>query len=64
MWNRRKNGEEYPQLLSIRAVREEGGEVESYVAVCHDISERKEARTGSIISPRTTRSRVCPIGPI
>ncbi len=44
IWNRRKSGEEYPQLLSIGAVRsEEGGEVDSYVAVCHDISERKES---------------------
>ncbi len=44
IWNRRKSGEEYPQLLSIRAVlSEEGGEVDSYVAVCHDISERKES---------------------
>ncbi|MFW5814459.1 MAG: EAL domain-containing protein [Spirochaetota bacterium] len=44
IWNRRKSGEEYPQLLSIRAVRSEaGGDIDSYVAVCHDISERKES---------------------
>lgn len=43
IWNRRKDGEEYPQLLSIRAVRSEQGDVDSYVAVCHDISERKES---------------------
>ncbi|MFW6313798.1 MAG: diguanylate cyclase domain-containing protein, partial [Spirochaetota bacterium] len=43
VWNRRKDGDEYPGLLSIRAVHEEAsGRVESYVAVCHDISDRKE----------------------
>jgi len=43
VWNRRKDGEEYPELLSIRAVFDGmSGAVESYVAVCHDISERKE----------------------
>lgn len=43
VWNRRKDGDEYPELLSIRAVCDAGsGAVESYVAVCHDISERKE----------------------
>jgi diguanylate cyclase (GGDEF)-like protein/PAS domain S-box-containing protein len=44
VWNRRKDGADYPGLLSIRAVRgAASGEIESYVAVCHDISERKEA---------------------
>ncbi len=43
IWNRRKDGEEYPQLLSIRAVRANGTAVTSYVAVCHDISDRKAA---------------------
>ncbi|MFP4115262.1 MAG: EAL domain-containing protein [Spirochaetota bacterium] len=43
VWNKRKGGEEYPQLLSIRAVHlGDREEVDSYVAVCHDISERKE----------------------
>lgn len=44
VWNKRKNGDVYPQLLAIRAVRDGAdGTVGSYVAVCHDISERKEA---------------------
>jgi len=43
VWNKRKNGDEYPELLSIRAVYDKAdGAVESYVAVCHDISDRKE----------------------
>ena len=44
IWNARKNGEEFPELLSIRAVCEEGStRIDSYVAVYHDISDRKEA---------------------
>ena len=44
IWNRRKSGEEYPQILSICAVQNGcDDQVGSYVAVCHDISDRKEA---------------------
>ena len=41
VWNRRKNGEEYPQVLSIGAVRDETGRVTHYVASLGDISARK-----------------------
>ena len=41
-WSRRKNGEVYPELLTLSAVRTEQGEVEHYVAVFSDISELKE----------------------
>jgi diguanylate cyclase (GGDEF)-like protein/PAS domain S-box-containing protein len=41
IWNRRKNGEAFPELLSISAIREEDGEIKNYVAVFHDISEMK-----------------------
>ncbi len=46
IWNRRKDGEIYPQWLRITAVRDEQGQVFSYVGVCSDITERraKEAR--------------------
>lgn len=40
-WIRRKDGEEYPQWLSISAVRDAGGAVVSYVAVGTDISRLK-----------------------
>jgi diguanylate cyclase (GGDEF)-like protein/PAS domain S-box-containing protein len=43
VWTVRKGGEPFPQLLSVRAVRDQDDDVESLVAVCHDISERKEA---------------------
>lgn len=40
--NRRKNGEEYVEQLSITAVQGENGTVENYVAVFSDLSEKKE----------------------
>jgi len=46
IWNRRKNGEIYPQCLSLNAIRDDIGQVQNYVAVFNDISEvkRQEAR--------------------
>ena len=41
IWNKRKNGEIYPQLLSIGTVRNEQGETTHYVASLSDISARK-----------------------
>ncbi|MDR2625740.1 MAG: EAL domain-containing protein [Zoogloeaceae bacterium] len=40
--NRRKNGETYPEWLSITAVRNEEGDVAQYIALFSDISERKQ----------------------
>ncbi|MDQ0323638.1 diguanylate cyclase (GGDEF)-like protein/PAS domain S-box-containing protein [Pararhizobium capsulatum DSM 1112] len=41
IWDRRKNGEIYPELLSISAVIDDGGEVSHYVGVFTDISSLK-----------------------
>ena len=41
IWNKRKNGEVYPQLLSIGTVRNEEGDTTHYVASLSDISARK-----------------------
>ena len=43
IWNRRKNGEIYPQWGSISAILDESGKVSSYVAVFSDISRTKQA---------------------
>jgi len=43
IWNRRKNGEIYPEWLTISAVRDDGGQVSHYVASFMDITQRKEA---------------------
>lgn len=42
IWNRRKNGAIYAEWLNVSAVRNSRGEVENYVAVFSDITERKE----------------------
>ncbi|MFA5531405.1 MAG: EAL domain-containing protein, partial [Thiohalomonadaceae bacterium] len=43
IWDRRKNGELLPLYTSITATRDEDGNVQNYIAVCTDISERKAA---------------------
>ncbi len=42
IWNRRKDGEVYPEWLSISAVRDEAGRLANYVAIFSDLSDRKE----------------------
>lgn len=46
IWNQRKNGEIYPEVLSISAICDENGEVTHYVAVFHDVTaiKRQEER--------------------
>ncbi|WP_445368539.1 EAL and GGDEF domain-containing protein [Methylomonas sp. BW4-1] len=41
IWNRRKTGEVYPELLSISTVRDGKGEISHYVGVFADISKLK-----------------------
>ncbi|SBS35684.1 Cyclic di-GMP phosphodiesterase Gmr [Marinomonas aquimarina] len=41
VWNRRKDGEVYPEWLSISTVRDHQGAISHYVANFKDISERK-----------------------
>jgi diguanylate cyclase (GGDEF)-like protein/PAS domain S-box-containing protein len=41
IWNRRKNGEVYPEMLSISTIRNQAGAVQSHIAVFTDISQIK-----------------------
>lgn len=41
IWNRRKDGEVFPERLAIAAVRDAQGKTQQYVAIFSDISERK-----------------------
>jgi len=41
IWNRRKNGEIYPQWLSIKTVRDEQGDIQRYISLFSDITLRK-----------------------
>jgi diguanylate cyclase (GGDEF)-like protein/PAS domain S-box-containing protein len=43
IWNRRKNGETYPQWQTIRAIKDERGQPSHYVAVFSDISAIKHS---------------------
>lgn len=43
IWNRRKNGEIYPEWLSIGVVKSNKGEVINYISLFSDITKRKEA---------------------
>ena len=43
LWNRRKNGEVYPEWLSISVLTNENGEVTHYIAMFSDITEKKQA---------------------
>ena len=43
IWDKRKNGEIYPNWLSISSVRDPHGAITHYVGCFSDISERKEA---------------------
>jgi len=42
VWNRRKNGEVYPELLTIAAIHDEDGTLTHYAALFSDISELKQ----------------------
>ncbi|OCC14900.1 diguanylate cyclase/phosphodiesterase (GGDEF & EAL domains) with PAS/PAC sensor(s) [Dissulfuribacter thermophilus] len=44
IWNRRKNGQAYPEHLTITAIKDSNGEITNYIALFHDISEIKEMR--------------------
>ncbi len=41
IWNRRKNGESYPELLSITTIKGDDGGIVNYVAMFHDLSDMK-----------------------
>ncbi|MDF1827774.1 MAG: EAL domain-containing protein [Legionellaceae bacterium] len=42
IWNKRKNGEIYPQLEAISSVKDEAGDVSHYVSVFHDRTEEEK----------------------
>lgn len=42
IWNRRKNGEVYPEYLSITAIKDEQGNITHYAGMFNDITKLKE----------------------
>ncbi|MEO5337800.1 MAG: EAL domain-containing protein [Magnetospirillum sp. WYHS-4] len=43
IWNRRKNGEVFPEWLTITAIHGDDGKIQRYAAIFSDITERKKA---------------------
>ncbi|MCP5299456.1 MAG: EAL domain-containing protein [Chromatiaceae bacterium] len=43
IWNRRKNGEVHPELLTISTVRDDQGQPKNYVGIMADISQLKKS---------------------
>ncbi|RLK51214.1 PAS domain S-box-containing protein/diguanylate cyclase (GGDEF)-like protein [Alkalispirillum mobile] len=44
IWNRRKNGDVYPEWLHVDAIRDETGRITNFVGVFSDITKHKELR--------------------
>jgi len=44
LWNRRKNGEDYPEWLTISVVRDVTGKISHYIAVFADITQIKQSQ--------------------
>ena len=42
IWNRRRNGQIYPEWLTISSIKDAAGQVVEYVALFNDITERKQ----------------------
>ncbi|OSM01768.1 sensor domain-containing protein [Magnetofaba australis] len=43
VWNRRRDGESFPQRLALTAIRGSDGEINHYVAVIHDMTELRRS---------------------
>lgn len=43
IWNKRKNGHVYPEMMSITAIKNKNGEITHYVSLSSDISKTKQA---------------------
>ncbi|MEI7647872.1 MAG: diguanylate cyclase, partial [Actinomycetes bacterium] len=45
IWNKRKNGEIYPERLTVSAVKDSAGATTHFVSICSDLSESVKAQT-------------------
>jgi diguanylate cyclase (GGDEF)-like protein/PAS domain S-box-containing protein len=52
IYNKRKNGEIYPEKLSITAIKDEKGDITHYIAQFTDVSELKKAEEEAIYQAR------------
>lgn len=56
VWNRRKNGEIYPENLTITAVKNAKGEIHNFVGIFTDITENKKLEEQRLINESKYRS--------
>jgi len=43
IWNKRKNGEIYPEFLTVNVIKNSLNEISNYISIFADVTERKEA---------------------
>lgn len=41
IWNRRKSGEVYPEILRIQAIKNEKGQITNYISIFYDLTKQK-----------------------
>ena len=52
LWNRRKNGEDFRQLLSANAIRDAAGQVTNFIGIFSDITELHQTRQQAEVANR------------
>ena len=55
IWDRRKNGQIYPKLLTITAVKNDHREITQYVGIFRDITERKKIEEEMLLKSGTVQ---------
>ncbi len=58
IWNRRKNGDIFPEWLSVAAIRDKNGAVQQYLGIFSDMTSQVEARETMRAVNSTLESRV------
>ncbi|MGN7613870.1 sensor domain-containing protein [Magnetococcales bacterium HHB-1] len=52
IWNRRKNGEAYPEWLTINSIKDRHGNTTNYIAVFNDLTELRRTQEDLLFSTR------------
>ncbi|RNB87271.1 PAS domain S-box protein [Brevibacillus fluminis] len=60
IYNRRKNGQVYPESLTINAIKDKMGHTTHYVAIFRDISEREQVRKDVMLTGKIQRKFLPP----
>lgn len=60
IWNRRKNGDIYPEWLTINSITDQSGNITHYIGVFNDITERKQLERDAILAGRVQKRSLPP----